>query len=185
MVDIGPKFLENVAHTIVQQLARPSLIQKTPKRHSARRVILDGSGTEVVEIVKLIEPVSSVEPPTGPINSMLPPAVLNMPVKLVDGYVPTADGKPPFVANTKAPTPAPPTAKLHGPKIVVNWAEAVPNAKHPTPVPPTSIRSLTMVQLVVPSVRVKGVKAGESPFTTKFGAVNENAKLWSGPVASA
>ena len=105
-----------------------------------------------------------------------------MPVKSPDTYVPRADGKPPFVANTKAPTPSPPTAKLHRPNIVVNWARGVPNRKHPTPVPPTSIKSFAIVQLLVPSVRVNGVKGGVAPFATKSRAVNENAKLWSGPV---
>jgi hypothetical protein len=63
----------------------------------------------------------------------------------------------------------------------------VPNIKHPQFEPEGSTNtteSLVIVQLLVPSVRVNGVKVGEEPAVTKAGSMKENEKLSMGPLTA-
>jgi hypothetical protein len=124
--------------------------------------MLVGSGTAVASIVRVAVNCVTVGTPErkkGP-----------TPLRL---YTPSAVGNAPGRSRKKAP-PA-------GGKVVTSQKGSGPNELEPPPVPnmkqPTggelTVRSLTIVHVLVPSVTLNGVNAGVSPEPTKLGTVKE------------
>lgn len=109
---------------------------------------------------------------TLPNDESVPPGMANNAIPPGRAYNPVADGGGILSAKYRLPPPAPVSWVVQTPRLEFT---AVPNSKQLLGVAKVK-RSCVIVALLVPSVIVNGVKAGDWPLVTNEGTTNENSK---------